>query len=162
MVICSYLWCTVGTQTYTFFSFTEIDPAPQGTYNATDGLSTALGIAQERLGQGDGDMESPWAPSLDSNIRVFVQNSKGKMTWGILTSALQGLMEASAGFNKFGTDSHQVPMIFQVNDGGWGETGMGYIGFLVNGTEDSCVYQIWSGGEMPCSDVEQRKGSLNI
>lgn len=68
------------------------------------------------------------------------------MTYGILESALQGLSVAARVYNGGG-----LPMVFRVNDGGWGEVGVGYAGLLDGGGR--CYYQMAAGGTKGCQEV---------
>ncbi len=77
-----------------------------------------------------------------------MQNSVGKMTYGILHSAMNGLAEMASAFIHY-----QTTIVFQINDGKWGEVGIGYVGFDLIGSQDGCVYDIVAGRAFPCSDV---------
>ena len=52
-----------------------------------------------------------------TNFQVYAQSSKGRLTWGILVAALTGLGQYVNDHYDFGDD----PIVFQVNDGQWGE-----------------------------------------
>lgn len=72
------------------------------------------------------------------------------MTYGILGSALTGLAEVASNYIH-----RETTLVFQINDGKWGETGIGYLGFNLVGGMDGCVYDIVNGKGFPCSDVQE-------
>ena len=156
-----YLWCTPDTQTYTFFDFGEMSPYPAGSYNVSGALSQALALAQNELAtNGDGffnkdGLNVGWFPDLHTNVRFFVQDSRGRMTYGILGAVLTGLLVAVENF-----DQNNLPLVFQVNDGKWEEVGMGYVGLMTDGTVSTCTYEIDAAGPHPCSDVEARRVNI--
>lgn len=86
-----------------------------------------------------------------------MRDNVGKMTYGILEAALTGLLVAVQNYNK-----GNYPMVFQINDGAWGEVGIGYVGLIPDDRvqtwrTDKCVYEISADGLKPCSDVEARR-----
>ena len=89
----------------------------------------------------------------NTNVYMQVQDSKGKMTWGILESALTGLQLAAL---NYGPTS---PMVFQINDGEWGEVGIGVIGIEVGDdpNNQTCYYEITPSGSKNCNDVQEKK-----
>lgn len=74
------------------------------------------------------------------------------MTYGILGAALSALSE----WMTFGYDWEQKPMVFQINDGNWGELGVGYAGF-VNPDTGKCIYASWGDASWSCDEVEEGK-----
>lgn len=72
---------------------------------------------------------------------------KEKVTWGILASALGGLANATYNY-----DHQNTPLLFQINDGKWGELGIGYAG-VVDPTTGECQYSVVAGQNYPCSAV---------
>lgn len=55
-------------------------------------------------------------------------------------------------------DKGNYPMVFQINDGAWGEVGTGYVGLQTDNT--TCAYEITSDGPKMCVDIALNK--LNI
>lgn len=90
----------------------------------------------------------------NTNVYIKVQDSVGKMTWGILGAALSGLANMVQNFDKI-----NAPMVFQINDGEWGEVGVGLVGLsLGNGQGDAdCCYEITSAGCKQCIDLYNNK-----
>ena len=88
-----------------------------------------------------------------TNVQVHMENSnKGKLTWGIVNSALIGLWQF---LSVYGTgSSNQNPIVFQVNDGQWGEVGIGYAGFLRE-SDGKCLIQIFQGKDIECSSLDK-------
>ncbi|KAL6714193.1 hypothetical protein ACLMJK_008688 [Lecanora helva] len=126
-----YLYCTPNTKTYTFFNIGEMNPAP-GTGTATPGyrdVHGAFNIAAATVNvqaQNDGPIENGnWTMQADNtNIEIGVKNAKGTVTYGILASTFSGLADAMLNYN-----TQNNPIIFQINDGNWGEVGIGYAGY---------------------------------
>lgn len=83
-----------------------------------------------------------------TNIKISVINAKGQLTYGILGSALTGLSQ----FIDVGYNHDRNPIVFQVNDGAWGEVGIGYVG-MVDPTDASCTYSQGGGKRWDCADV---------
>ena len=50
-------------------------------------------------------------------------------------------------------NQQQTPILFQINDGKWGEVGIGYVGLLTDGTPGSCQYSLVAGQDYPCSQI---------
>lgn len=74
---------------------------------------------------GDGHLDTDGenyytATPPNTNVKIWVQSQVGKMTYGILHSALTGLALAAL------HNRDDEPMIFQINDAPWGEVGIGY------------------------------------
>lgn len=148
-----YLWCTPNTTTYTFFSIGMMTPGPPSAqkYDVNGALSSAITTVSIYLQSNkDGPIAGGnWTVSPPgSNVEIYVQNSVGRMTYGILQSAMSGLTEMASAFIH-----HQTTIVFQINDGKWGEVGIGYVGFDLIGSQDGCVYDIVAGRAFPCSDV---------
>lgn len=85
-------------------------------------------------------------------------NSVGLLTFGVLKSALLGLLQfmewstfASGGYNK-----GDGPMVFQINDGQWGEVGMGYVGYT-GWPGHGCVYEVVQGKVSDCKKFIKKK-----
>ena len=85
----------------------------------------------------------------NTNIEIGVYNSVGTVTYGIMGSALSGLAEAASNY-----DTDNGPMVFQINDGDWGEVGVGYAGYL--DSNGQCVYQITPELTNGCTDVANK------
>lgn len=126
-----YLYCTPLTKTYTFFNIAELTPAP-GTGTGTPGYRNVWAAFDQaaanitELAQHDGDIPNgAWTTNPpNTNIQIRVQNAKGRLTYGTLGAALTGLATASANYNP-----QNNPMLFQINDGQWGEVGIGVAGY---------------------------------
>ena len=89
-----------------------------------------------------------------TNIQVYAQSSKGILTWGILVAALTGLGQYVNGTYDFGDN----PIVFQINDGEWGEVGIGYVGFIDwYDQEAQCYYELVWGEDGHCKDVTAGK-----
>lgn len=165
----SYLWCTPGTNTYTFFNVGEIWPPPIKWFG---NLSHALDIAIHDIttwlaSNPDGPVWQPGQEQVhywntwdkSSDFVVFAEGYKsGTLTFGILHSALTGLLQfmqagqiASSGYNK-GND----PLVFQINDGQWGEVGIGYVGFT-GWPGMGCVYQVIDDKPSDCVEILKDK-----
>lgn len=141
-----------------------MNPYPQGYFNVYEALNQAKVQAHNAiLANGDtgfnkDGLDVGWGPYVpNTNARVFVRDNVGKMTYGILEAALTGLTQAVQNYNK-----GNYPMVFQINDGAWGEVGIGYVGLVpdervVTWRTDKCVYEITPDGLKPCSDVEARR-----
>lgn len=90
-----------------------------------------------------------------SNYAVFAQSSVGTLTFGILHSALEGLREfMSIGQSGQGEayNKGNNPIVFQINDGQWGEVGIGYVGWLGYQGQD-CVVAVQQGKVTRCYGV---------
>lgn len=114
-------------------------------HQAVDQVSEYLKSSQ------DGPLPDPgyWTTEpAGTNIKIGVKNSKGVMTYGILGSALTGLSQ----FADAGYDNTQSPIVFQVNDGEWGEVGIGYVG-MVNPADGTCIYGRSGTTKGDCADV---------
>ena len=100
--------------------------SPPGYHNVYEAFKQAT-VAINALAQNDGPIAGgAWTLNAsDTNIQISVVNQKGKLTYGILGAAFTGLTLASANYNP-----QENPMIFQINDGQWGEVGIGYAGYL--------------------------------
>lgn len=164
----NYLWCTPSTVTYTFFSIGALTPPPLTSFRS---VSLALAIAVSELdtylaSHPDGPIHQAHSGHDDwftdaaavSGFEVYAMNSVGKLTFGVLRSALQGLedfmawgREAASGYNK-----GEGPIVFQISDGQWGEVGMGYVGYT-GWPGYGCVYEVvgWKAGE--CKDFIKKK-----
>jgi len=152
-----YLWCTPNTLTYTFFNLGDVSAAPNQYYNIYEGLNQAAVNAHTHVsGWGDGGLvlgSYSLRPS-NTNVYITVQDSVGKMTWGILGAALSGLANMVQNFDKA-----NAPIVFQINDGEWGEVGVGIVGLLTgDGVGDAnCCYEITSAGCSQCIDLYNHK-----
>lgn len=149
-----YLWCTNGTKTYTFFGVGAMTPGqPAGyAYNVAGALAAAQAATAEYLtSHEDGPIVGGnWTMSPPgTDVEIYIQNSKGTMTYGIMDSALKGMLEVATHFmNK------QTTMVFQINDAPWGEVGIGYAGFKYKESNEGCVYDVVNGQAFACSDVK--------
>lgn len=150
-----YVWCTPGTKTYTFFALRFLTPPPIPYYNFTLAVQAALVSLSNQA-----DMKIPYGAYTNNpagyNTQIHVENSGGgELTYGILNSALTGLSQFQNTYQNPGpiTAPNNDPIIFQVNDGQWGEVGRGYIGYsYANGV---CVMQIYQGEEELCSNLDK-------
>lgn len=80
--------------------------------------------------------------------------SKGILTRGVLVAALVGLGQYVDG----GYDPENMPMVFQVNHGQFGEVGIGYVGFVdPYDPERRCKYEDIQGVVGYCDDVKAGK-----
>ena len=146
-----YLWCTPGTLTYTFFTPGELAPPPLTWRDPARALHQAVAQVQDYLSSNpDGPISDGFWGTQPAglNIKIGVRSSKGETTYGILGSALTGLSQ----FQDLGYNSAKLPLVFQVNDGVWGEVGRGYVG-IIDPKDGSCLYaqNRWKKGD--CSDV---------
>lgn len=90
-----------------------------------------------------------------TNVQVHMENAKkGELTWGIVGSALSGLAKWTKVYNN-GCNGGCAPVVFEVNDGKWGEIAIGYAGYY-EASDKKCVLEI-TGGNKPkytyCSDL---------
>lgn len=88
----------------------------------------------------------------NTNIEIGVtdaKGTKGTMTYGVLQSALSGLAQAAINYNPT-----NAPMLFQINDGKWGELGIGYAGYI--DANDQCIYEITPNKWRGCTSVTNR------
>lgn len=89
-----------------------------------------------------------------TNFQVYAQSSKGILTWGVLVAALKGLGHYVSYFYDLGN----YPLVFQINDGQWGEVGIGYVGFIdPDDPEEQCVIENVQGEVWYCEDVTAGK-----
>ncbi len=83
------------------------------------------------------------------NVELYVQNhEKERVTYGVLVSAFTGLYQVVTDYNHKNT-----PIVIQINDGKWGELGIGYVGLLVGGNVTDCQYSVVPGEDFPCEQV---------
>ncbi len=149
-----YLWCTVGTKTYTYFGFGELTGSrPLPYYNFTEAyVQAAIEVNKFILANGadthlHNNNPGYWTlRPANTNVEIWVQSSVGVMTYGILQSALSGLTVAAANYNKA-----NYPMVFQINDGEWGEVGIGYAGIL--DSNGQCYYRLAADATNACQYV---------
>jgi len=146
----------VGTKTYTFFGIGELNvkegmaqPRYRNLYHAFDQARISVSDTIATNGK-DGPIDGLFTmrPS-NTNIEIGVQSAVGTMTYGVLQSALSGLAEAATNYNPT-----NAPMLFQINDGEWGELGYGYAGYIDN--LGQCVYDITPEITKACSDVTNK------
>ena len=89
-----------------------------------------------------------------TNFQVYAQSSKGVLTWGVLAAAMTGLGQYVNDTYDFG----DYPIVFQINDGQWGEVGIGYVGFIdPDDPDEKCIYEDVQGKAMYCEDVTAGK-----
>jgi len=164
----TYLWCTPSTVTYTFFSIGALTPPPLTGYRSVAGaLAQAIAeltvwlsanpdgpIHQPRSGHGDWFTDA----AATTGFEVYAMHSVGRLTFGVLRSALQSLQQfmewsklANGGYNK-----GDGPMAFQINDGQWGEVGMGYVGYT-GWPGHGCVYEVVGGKASDCKTFIKKK-----
>ncbi|CAF9925789.1 MAG: hypothetical protein HETSPECPRED_005933 [Heterodermia speciosa] len=146
------LWCTPGTKTYVFFNMGEMIPPPYQWRDYKGALHQARDQVKDHLmNNQDGSIPDKgyWSTQpAGTNIKISVINAKGQLTYGILGSALTGLSQ----FIDVGYNHDRNPIVFQVNDGAWGEVGIGYVG-MVDPTDASCTYSQGGGKRWDCADV---------
>lgn len=83
-----------------------------------------------------------------NHMRVHAAGREWILTYGVLGASLTGLLQyVDAGFDKSGD-----PIVFQINDGNWGEVGIGYVGYVDPDT-DECMYELKNGVASPCWDI---------
>ncbi|KAF6219247.1 hypothetical protein HO133_005072 [Letharia lupina] len=161
-----YLWCIPGTQTYLFLNNGRLLPPPLTYRDVRGALSQAAVQAQNNLTQhGDGPITGHYSgfmtPGFNwymtppaTNFQVYAQSSKGVLTWSVLVAALKGLGQYVNNTYDFG----DVPIVFQINDGQWGEVGIGYVGFIdPDDPQEKCIYELVWGKEGYCEDVTAGK-----
>lgn len=161
-----YLWCVPNTKTYLFLNNGRLEPPPLTWRDTRGALAQATAQAQNNLTQhGDGPITGHYSgfmtPGFNwymtppaTNFQVYAQSSKGVLTWGILVAALTGLGQYVNGGYDFGNS----PIVFQINDGQWGEVGIGYVGFIdPDDSEEKCVYWEVQGEKRYCEDVTAGK-----
>ena len=81
-----------------------------------------------------------------------MQNSKGTLTYGVLLSSLKGLRDVADMY--IALDEYKS-MIFQVNDGKWGEVGIGYVGYSYVEGESGYVCDTVGNIILDCDDVKK-------
>jgi hypothetical protein len=171
-----YIWCTPGTETYTFFNFGQGPAAPAlssqsasaaqpsstsastiassqstTTYDVAGTLAKTVTILQKYLNKtADGPISGTYtAAYAGMNVELYVQNhEKERVTYGVLVSAFTGLYQVVTDYNHKNT-----PIVIQINDGKWGELGIGYVGLLVGGNVTDCQYSVVPGEDFPCEQV---------
>ena len=156
-----YLWCVPRTKTYLFINNGRLEPPPLAYRYIHYDLIQAYAQANDELTQfGDGPITPPyngymtpdysWSSTFPAaNTEVQMQSSKGVLTRGIIVSALMGLLEYAENY-----DDENMPMVFQINDGQWGEVGIGYVGYIdPDDPKKTCVYQNIQGDVGYCEDV---------
>ena len=146
----AYMWCTPGTETFVFFSQLYLTPPPVDYYY----FSAAVNASQAQYaGQTDEpipDNEFTSDP-VGSNVQVHMEGAaKGTLTWGIANSALTGLQQFYENYSD--EQINNFPLIFQVNDGAWGEIAIGYVAFL-RPSDGKCLLQVYQGKELECKDL---------
>ena len=143
------MWCTPGTETYLFFGSYSLTPPPLDYMDFAKAINeTGSSYAnQQDITVPDGGFT---VDPAGTNVQVHMENSKGKLTWGIVNSALAGLYQFLSVYAAGG--QNQSPIVFQVNDGQWGEVGIGYAAFL-RPSDGKCILNIWKGKETACSDL---------
>lgn len=148
-----YLWCTPKTKTYTFFGLGTVSPQPYQWYDTTGALAQAVtNLTSYLKHNSDGPLDGgQWSFSPPTtNIELYVQNAKGTMTYGVLLSALTGLSQVADLYIR-----EKKTMVFQINDGKWGELGIGYVGFVFTGSNGHCAYDIVKDKVLHCEDVRR-------
>lgn len=119
-----YLMCTPNTRTYTFFNMGRMDIAPPYYHSVSSAFIEAKREVTNYLASNpDGPITNgSWSITPQYNsIEIYVQNSKGIMTYGVLETALSGL----TAWMLRGYNTRQWPIVFQINDGETGEMGIG-------------------------------------
>ena len=122
---------------------------PPGYRNMYEALNQAAASVNTILAtNGDGPIAGgEWTiRPPNTNVEIGVKNAKGTMTYGVMHAALSGLATAVTNYN-----SANDPMLFQINDGAWGEMGLGYAGYV--DANDICVYEITPSVTHGCNDV---------
>lgn len=89
-----------------------------------------------------------------TNFQVYAQSFKGVLTWSVLVAAMTGLGQYVNNLHDF----HDYPIVFQINDGQWGEVGIGYVGFIdPDDPDEKCVYESVGRKVGYCEDVTAGK-----
>lgn len=142
-----YMWCQPGTSTYIFFYYPETSPPPTDWYDINTAFNKTHEYAsiQKDLRIVDGGLT---VNPTGTFMQIHMENyNDGEFTWGIAGSALLGLTYLT---KNYPGNCNNVPngacgpMIFQVNDGDWGEIGIGYAALYREVTEE-CILKV-SGG----------------
>ena len=147
-----FMWCTPGTNTYTFFGQFALTPPPLDNVNFAAAINmTGSSYANQA------DIEVPdgsfTVDPAGTNAQVHMENSNNnKLTWGIVNSALIGLGQFLSVYNT--GSAYEYPLVFQVNDGNWGEVGIGYAAFL-RPSDGKCLLQIYQGNDLECSSLDK-------
>ena len=148
------MYCTPGTSTYVFFWQPEMDPPPVpyiGIAQAFNMTSDSYSNQVDMTVPGGSFSSNP----AGTNVQVHMENVKnGQLTWGIVRSALSGLTTWNTQYNNYCRGAC-TPIVFEVNDGQWGEIAIGYAGYY-EASGGKCVLEI-TGGNKPkctyCSDL---------
>ena len=129
-------------------------PGYRNLYQAFNQAAISVSDTIEANG-GDGPLSDGWTMRPpNTNIEIGVQSAVGTMTYGVLESALTGLKYATSNYNPT-----NAPMLFQINDGRWGELGIGYAGYV--DVNSNCVYEITPKVSSSCSDVGKKGGPID-
>ncbi len=148
------MFCTPGTSTYIYFWLPNMDPPPVPYM----GIAQAFNMTRDSYSKQE-DMTVPggsfFVNPAGTNVQIHMENAnKGQLTWGIVESALSGLAILNTRYNN-GCNGGCAPMVFEVNDGRWGEIAIGYAGYY-EATDKKCVLEI-TGGNKPkytyCEDL---------
>ena len=144
------MWCTPGTYTYVFFGSWYLTPPPNDYINFVDAINQTGSSYSNQADIHIPDGSFTVDPA-GTNVQVHMENShKNELTWGIVNSALIGLWQF---LSVYATgQKNQNPIVFQVNDGKWGEVGIGYAAFL-RPSDGKCLLQIYQGKEIECKDL---------
>lgn len=165
-----YLWCTPGSTTYTFFAFTDVNtttgtaPHYVNYYRTFNQMATRLNEWNIRT---PGNDPSRWLidlafDELNTNVRIYMKSNVGKMQYDTAQAAMTDLALAIQDSN-----TANVPVVFTIYDGRFGEVGTGYAGEVGAGgvqcAEDSTVASLICkeilkdgphGGDVPVLNTE--------
>lgn len=154
-----YLWCTVGTATYTFFNYGGLNPQPEGhhdVYQAYKAGVADVNLIMAEAGKDGNVPDAGWSlKPVNTGVSLFAKSRKGTLTWGILRSSLTGMMNAAANYNNL-----NAPMLFQINDFSWGEVGIGMAG-LIDEKTGKCSIDFTPEQQTPCQLVQTGKIDFN-
>lgn len=139
-------------------------PATYGYFNIYEALNQVRAEANVNIAtygdvhvnDKDSGLNNYFSPQVSNvNAKVFMHDSVGRLTWGIIHSALTGLMTLTQNYNK-----GNYPMAFKINDGGWGEVGSGYVGIFPGPEvrlwlQKECVIIDTPQGNLTCWDLTE-------
>ncbi len=148
------MYCVPGTSTYIYFWTPVLEPPPVPYV----GIAQAFRMTSDSYSN-QADVTVPDGSfsvnPAGTNVQVHMENAKeGQLTWGIVRSALFGLGIWNSNYNN-NCNGACGTIVFEVNDGRWGEIAIGYAGYY-DASNEKCVLRI-EGGNKPkytyCSDL---------
>lgn len=143
-----------------FFQLPEMTPPPLDDYSVAQAFNMTQTSFSNQADQTVPEGSFTVNPA-GTNVQVHMENSgkNGQLTWGIVESALSGLGAWATEYNNACNAGYGAcnPIVFQVNDGQWGEVGIGYAAYY-EASDDKCVLQIEGGNKAKytyCSDLKK-------